>query len=1087
MLSTRFFFWAFFISWAIWKPRFDSLGGGLPYFIFAGYLLSLLFSYHHLKKGFLFFGTFLLAGRYFYWRLFHTFQLEDKAGALLNLLLITAELLSVAGVFFLSFQLGKDPKRKKLPPAAADDPLSVELFIVITEEPAEAAERTLTASAALEYPTAQKKISLLDLSGREEIRRLADRFEADYLTRSQKSGRSRLLNEALGRSSAESILILQADHLPSRNFLKEIVPFFQDEKLAFVQTAARLVVPDPFQQALLLNREIPQEQALFLQRIEPGLDRLGAAVFTGSGALFRRTALQEIGGFQADDGEEGFHTSLALHRRGWRSAYVHRNLTTRLAAEKSGAFLTHRFERLRSALPLLKKNVLERGSLTAKQALGYAGLGLPPLLALARLIFFLVPLAFVVGIPPFRAPLGTLLSFFLPFYLSQFFLLAALGRPQRHPLWSTVYQTADLLALFSTEEEQKRKPISVAVILIGIQFFSLFSSLFRAFSQPGGEEALFIGGVWAAYNLIPLIAALAAVVGRPQRRAAPRIERSGRCRIVQPAHQQAALLDLSETGLHLKAEAPLPAASPITLEIEPLRGILLKGTVARSEALPRGGAFIGIRFSGLGEKERRALRELIYDSDGRARETEEPLFHRNALFSIAAAPTRTILDEQLLRPSRSPARRYYFGPGQKFTSALLLGLLWLSLTSYLALPWIDDLAHVVPKPFAVATIIFIALLPGFINAFLMSSLLFDRRPPYVPLDPYPPITLLVAAFNEERTIRQTVKSVFDQHYPGAVELIVIDDGSTDNTAALLKSIDHPSLKVIHADHGGKAKALNLGLQQARHEIVITIDADCALFRGALERIVARLSNDPPGTAAVAGAVLARNSRNNWITRIQEWDYFHGIASVKRLQSLYHGTLVAQGAFSAFRKRVLLEVGGWPETVGEDIVQTWAMLKKGYRIGFAENAIVFTNVPETFQAFFRQRRRWARGLIEAFKFYPRILFQPRLSTLFIYWNLLFPVLDLVYLFIFIPGVIAAFFGYYFIAGPMTLAVLPLALIVNAVMFRIQRRMFQEQGLKVRRNIFGFIWFMLTYQVFMAPASVAGYLAELAGLRKGWGTK
>lgn len=448
---------------------------------------------------------------------------------------------------------------------------------------------------------------------------------------------------------------------------------------------------------------------------------------------------------------------------------------------------------------------------------------------------------------------------------------------------------------------------------------------------------------------------------------------------------------------------------------------------------------------------------------------------------------RTILHEQLLRPSRSTSRKYYFGPGQKFFLSLLLALLWLGVATYLALPWIGDLAHHVPKPFAWAIIAFIALAPGFMNAFLMSSLLIDRRPPYVPLSEYPAITLLVAAFNEERTVRQTVKSIFDQNYPGPFEIIVIDDGSTDNTAAILKSLEHPLLKVIHAEHGGKSKALNLGLQQASHDVIVTMDADSYLFHGAIERLISRLVNDPPATAAVAGAVLARNSRNNWVTRMQEWDYFHGIASVKRLQSLYHGTLVAQGAFSAFRKCVVLEVGGWPETVGEDIVQTWAMLMKGYRIGFAENAIVFTNVPETYNAFFRQRRRWARGLIEAFKFYPQILLKPRLSTFFICWNFFFPILDSVFLFIFLPGVIAALFGYYFIAGPMTLAVLPLTLLVNAGMFQIQRGMFEEQGLKVRRNIFGFIWFMLTYQVFMAPASVAGYLAELAGLRKGWGTK
>jgi biofilm PGA synthesis N-glycosyltransferase PgaC len=115
---------------------------------------------------------------------------------------------------------------------------------------------------------------------------------------------------------------------------------------------------------------------------------------------------------------------------------------------------------------------------------------------------------------------------------------------------------------------------------------------------------------------------------------------------------------------------------------------------------------------------------------------------------------------------------------------------------------------------------------------------------------------------------------------------------------------------------------------------------------ALANIVGRLMSDPAGTAAVAGAVLVRNSRLNVVTKVQEWDYLHGIAAVERLQSLYHGTLVAQGAFFLYRTAVLQEVGGWPDCVGEDIVLTWSILRRGYRVGYAEDAVAFTNVPVT---------------------------------------------------------------------------------------------------------------------------------------------
>ncbi len=119
-------------------------------------------------------------------------------------------------------------------------------------------------------------------------------------------------------------------------------------------------------------------------------------------------------------------------------------------------------------------------------------------------------------------------------------------------------------------------------------------------------------------------------------------------------------------------------------------------------------------------------------------------------------------------------------------------------------------------------------------------------------------------------------------------------------------------------------------------------------------------------------------------------------------------MVAQGAFSAYWRSAVEAVGGWENTVGEDIVLTWALHKKGYRVNYAENAFVFTSVPETYGQFFRQRQRWARGLIEAFVRHPEIIFKLRPYSPFVYLNLLFPYLDVAFLLFFVPGLIAALF-------------------------------------------------------------------------------
>jgi biofilm PGA synthesis N-glycosyltransferase PgaC len=438
----------------------------------------------------------------------------------------------------------------------------------------------------------------------------------------------------------------------------------------------------------------------------------------------------------------------------------------------------------------------------------------------------------------------------------------------------------------------------------------------------------------------------------------------------------------------------------------------------------------------------------------------------------------------------STTRHRYVSVKIKFSIAVLAAVLWAAVSTYLAQPWLAELSSHIGFPLASLVIVGIAIVPGFMNAFLLASLALDSRPKRVPLERYPSITILIAAYNEAATIVDTIKSIDRQHYSGELEVIVINDGSTDATASLVAAelANCSWLKLIDLRrNGGKAKALNQGLAQARHGLVVTVDADSYLYRDALQSVVERYVQDPPDTRVVAGTVLVRNSRESWIARAQEWDYFHGISAIKRVQSLFQGTLVAQGAFSLYDRDTLIAIGGWPDCVGEDIVLTWAILKAGYRVGHSEDACLFTNAPSTLAQFSRQRQRWSRGMIEAFKQHPDILLNPRLSTFFVYWNLLFPLLDSVFTLAFIPGLVLALFGNFWIVGPITLALIPMAMAMNYFMFSIGRKMFDERGLRVRHNLPGFLIYTIAYSLIMQPICVVGYFSEILNLKKTWGTK
>ena len=384
----------------------------------------------------------------------------------------------------------------------------------------------------------------------------------------------------------------------------------------------------------------------------------------------------------------------------------------------------------------------------------------------------------------------------------------------------------------------------------------------------------------------------------------------------------------------------------------------------------------------------------------------------------------------------------------------------------------------------------IAIIPGYLNVQLVTTVLFDRpRPLHFDMD-FPGITLLVAAYNEEACIRETLEYALRQDYPGELVVTVIDDGSTDGTREIVRAIaaEDGRVRLVRADHGGKAKALNAGLRGVATPLVATIDADTLLMPWALRRVVARLIDSPDDTVAVAGSVMARNARDNLLTRLQQWDYLVGIASVKRAQSLLQGTLVAQGAFSVFRAPAVREVGGWPDTIGEDIVLTWALLRNHGRVGFESTAVAFTDVPTRLRVLIRQRRRWARGMIEGLRDHGVALIcrrKPYSHAVAV--DVLFPYLDAAYAIGIPAGIVLACTGNFAIVGPLTLAVIPFNGLLGGLMISRQHKVFRSVGLVMRRtrsDIVGLVVFTLLYQLIMSPVALSGYVAEILRRRRVW---
>ncbi|WP_176780819.1 glycosyltransferase family 2 protein [Alicyclobacillus hesperidum] len=434
-----------------------------------------------------------------------------------------------------------------------------------------------------------------------------------------------------------------------------------------------------------------------------------------------------------------------------------------------------------------------------------------------------------------------------------------------------------------------------------------------------------------------------------------------------------------------------------------------------------------------------------------------------------------------------PSARLYIPIKLKFVLCQLGALLWVAFSVYLSRPWLHSFSRYVSFPGALFIITGLAYIPGYLNAFQVVSLLLDRQPPLRDEDPKLPVTILIAAWNEERGIVETLRKIACQDYSGKINVLVVDNNSTDGTTeTALRCAEEFGLdvKCLLETRPGKNHALNHGLQHVETELVITLDADTLLHPSAIRHLVSRYVSSPNDVCAVAGAVLVRNSRATTLARMQEWDYFLGIASTKRLQGMYRSTLVAQGAFSLYRTDSVREVGGWPDAIGEDIVLTWRFFYQGWTVYFEPLAVAFTDVPVRFKHFARQRSRWARGMIEGLKevkpWQNPVAFSKFLTGV----DLVIPYIDVTYTFCWIPGLVLCMFGKFYIVGPLTLLVLPITLLSNLVLYMYQRRVFKRLNLRIRRNRVGFVTYVLLYQMMMSPISVWGYIQEFFQLRRVW---
>ena len=234
-----------------------------------------------------------------------------------------------------------------------------------------------------------------------------------------------------------------------------------------------------------------------------------------------------------------------------------------------------------------------------------------------------------------------------------------------------------------------------------------------------------------------------------------------------------------------------------------------------------------------------------------------------------------------------------------------------------------------------------------------------ERPPAFAVTP--PATVLVPCHNEGPNVRETLEAILEQRYPD-LEVIAVDDGSTDDTGAVLDAMaaEHPRLRVIHlATNQGKAVALKVGAVAARSEYLVCIDGDALLDEYAVHWLVWHLAS-APRVGAVTGNPRIRN-RSTLLGKLQVGEFSSIIGMIKRSQRTYGRLFTVSGVVTAFRRTALHRVGYWSDTIlTEDIDISWRLQMDHWDVRYEPRALCSILMPETVRGLWRQRLRWAKG-------------------------------------------------------------------------------------------------------------------------------
>jgi cellulose synthase (UDP-forming) len=587
------------------------------------------------------FMSMVVSSRYIWWRLTDTLNWDNPVDLIWGLLLVLAECYAYV-ILMMSFLQTAWPLRRPVMPMSGDPDTwpAVDVYVTTYNEPLDVVRLTVMAARELDWPADKLRVYLLDDGRREEFRAFASEVGVEYIARTDnRHAKAGNLNNALTKTKGEFVAQFDCDHVPTRAFLQMTMGWFQkDPNLSLVQTPHHFYSADPFERNLGQFKSMPNEGHLFYGLIQPGNDLWNSAFFCGSCAVLRKSALEKVGGFATDTVTEDAHTSLQMHKQGYRSAYIGLPLAAGLATDSISSHVGQRIRWGRGMAQIFRlDNPFLAKGLTVMQKIGYASAMLHFFSGGPRLIFLTAPLAFLVFHSyMIFSPALTIAVFVIPHLV---LAVLATNRSQakfRNAFWGEVHETVlswyvakpTTMALINPKAgkfnvtvkggmlDQSAMDWKVAtpfLVLLALNLLGIVFGIWRIWFGEGGEMGtIALNLFWAAYNVVMLGACLAVSQDGLQ------LRKKHRVALVMPAilrlkngkSYRCRTSDFSEGGISLAMDEKLPESSGKEVVVSLWRGeneYSFNATI-----VARFGNKIGLQWSSLSVEEQAMLGQCTF-------------------------------------------------------------------------------------------------------------------------------------------------------------------------------------------------------------------------------------------------------------------------------------------------------------------------------------------------------------------------------------------------------------------------------------------------------------------------------------------